>query len=75
MPVSRMSRAVAKGKKKPAPAAKRTKARQRPGKVDERLSKAERDSALQSAKAEVIAAQRYALALESLNENLYDWDI
>src|SRR5690349_1502510 len=34
-----------------------------------------RDRELQSAKAEVIAAQRYALALESINENLYDWDI
>ena len=35
----------------------------------------ERDRELQSAKAEVIAAQRYALALEAINENLYDWDI
>ena len=34
-----------------------------------------RDRELQSAKAEVVASQRYALALESLNENLYDWDI
>jgi PAS domain S-box-containing protein len=75
MPVSRMSRAVAKGKKKSAPAAKRTKTRLQPGKSDERLPAAERDAALQSAQAEVIAAQRYALALESLNENLYDWDI
>jgi PAS domain-containing protein len=23
----------------------------------------------------VVAAQRYALALEAINENLYDWDI
>src|SRR4029078_9451859 len=35
----------------------------------------ERDRELQSAKAEVVAAQRYALALEAINENLYDWDI
>ncbi len=35
----------------------------------------QRDDELQSAKAEVVAAQRYALALESINENLYDWDI
>ena len=75
MPVSRMSRAVAKTKKKPAPGAKRSKGRKRPGKPDG-LDNAGRDAlALQSAKAEVIASQRYALALESLNENLYDWDI
>jgi PAS domain S-box-containing protein len=35
----------------------------------------EREQELQSAKAEVVAAQRYALALESINENLYDWNI
>ena len=35
----------------------------------------ERDRELQSAKAQVVAAQRYALALEAINENLYDWDI
>ena len=35
----------------------------------------QRDRELQSAKAEVVAAQRYALALEAINENLYDWDI
>jgi PAS domain S-box-containing protein len=34
-----------------------------------------REQELQSAKAEVVASQRYALALESINENLYDWDI
>jgi PAS domain S-box-containing protein len=34
-----------------------------------------RERELQSARAEVVAAQRYALALESINENLYDWDI
>jgi PAS domain S-box-containing protein len=34
-----------------------------------------RDRELQSAKAEVVASQRYALALQSLNENLYDWNI
>src|SRR5439155_26142360 len=35
----------------------------------------ERERELQSARAEVVAAQRYALALESINENLYDWNI
>src|SRR5262249_11451360 len=30
---------------------------------------------LQSARAEVVSAQRYALALDAINENLYDWDI
>jgi PAS domain S-box-containing protein len=75
MPVSRMPHALAKAKKKPAPGAKRSKRRKRPGKPDG-LDNAGRDAlALQSAKAEVIASQRYALALESLNENLYDWDI
>ena len=34
-----------------------------------------RDRELQSARAEVVSAQRYALALEAINENLYDWDI
>ena len=76
MPVSRMSRAVAKTKKKPAPGAKRSKAGKPPKKAEQRTLNAERETlALQSAKAEVIASQRYALALESLNENLYDWDI
>ena len=35
----------------------------------------QREQELQSAKAEVVAAQRYALALEAINENLYDWNI
>lgn len=35
----------------------------------------ERERELQSAKAEVVAAQRYALALQAINENLYDWNI
>ena len=34
-----------------------------------------RDRELQSARAEVVSAQRYALALDAINENLYDWDI
>ena len=63
MPVSRMSRAVAKAKKKPSPGAKRSKASKPPKKSDERRSNVERDTALQSAKAVVIASQRYALAL------------
>src|SRR4029079_19461885 len=75
MPVSRMSRAVAKTKKKPAPGAKRSKAGKPPKKAGERPLNADHNAALQSAQAELIASQRYALALESLNENLYDWDI
>jgi PAS domain S-box-containing protein len=35
----------------------------------------QRERELQSAKAEVIVSQRYALALEAINENLYDWNI
>jgi PAS domain S-box-containing protein len=56
----RMVRAVAKKKAKPAVSpVKKRKSKPRPGPVQQPAGDAE----------------RYALALESLNENLYDWDI
>jgi PAS domain S-box-containing protein len=35
----------------------------------------QREHELQSARADLVVSRRYALALESINENLYDWNI
>src|SRR5436305_217383 len=70
MPVSRMSRAATKTKKRTsykASAVASAKSR--------KASKAKPQVKRRAADARLADAERYSLALESINENLYDWDI
>src|SRR4051812_9275327 len=76
MPMSRMSRAVAKTSIKTNT---KTKTKIVKNKVESATKPATRPAAPSRRKAAAPAApadaERYALALESINENLYDWDI
>jgi PAS domain S-box-containing protein len=69
MPNSRMSRAAGKAKTKTA----KNKAKSESGASSART--AARSKQKSEAAQSLTDAERYALALESINENLYDWDI
>ena len=70
MPNSRMSRAAGKAKTKTA----KNKAKTR-GSGASSARTAARSKQKSRAAQSLTDAERYALALESINENLYDWDI
>src|SRR4051794_16752632 len=74
MPVSRMSRAATKTKNKTRPrvaAAASVKSRSA-----KNQARAKSKKQIRPRPDERLAdAERYSLALESINENLYDWDI
>ena len=77
--ISRMARAAAKTKNKTRPKVSASRVGEEPAKQSVKpgrriqvASPSQRPRALGD---ELVAAQRYALALESINENLYDWDI